>query len=173
MITADAQPVADYGLDIHGDLTKQACYLVLVASFSAAGYGYSPSSSSASPSAFIATEQPTESGAKHATGFTGNHAANHLRGDLPLADWAELNRTGALVLDVRSNTEYQQGHIPDALNIPLEELRTNLDELPKDKDIRLVCGVGQRAYYAIRILMQNGFRVKVLSGGMQTFKTWK
>ena len=115
---------------------------------------------------------PQFGAAKDPANMTGMVAANHLRGDLPLADWADLNKTEALLLDVRSPDEYERGHIPGAMNIPLEELRTHLGQLPKEREIQLVCGVGQRAYYATRILMQNGFQVKILSGGMQTFETW-
>ncbi|HYE34049.1 FAD-dependent oxidoreductase [Methylocaldum sp.] len=59
----------------------------------------------------------------------------------------------------------------NAQNLPLETLRDRLHELPRDRDIWLVCGVGQRAYYAFRVLMQNGLQVKVLSGGMQTYQS--
>lgn len=114
---------------------------------------------------------PQFGAAKDPANLAGMLAANHMRGDLPLADWDGLSQTDALLLDVRSHNEYGQGHIPGAVNIPLEELRGNLGQLPEDREIWLVCGVGQRAYYAIRILMQNGFLVKILSGGMQTFKT--
>jgi rhodanese-related sulfurtransferase len=116
---------------------------------------------------------PQFGAAKDPVNMAGMVAANHLRGDLPLADWAHLPATDALLLDVRSESEYRESHIRDARNIPLEELRTRLDELPRNREIWLVCGVGQRAYYAIRTLVQTGFRVKVLSGGMQTYQTWQ
>jgi rhodanese-related sulfurtransferase len=115
---------------------------------------------------------PQFGAAKDPVNMAGMVAANHLRGGLPLADWNGLDSTDALLLDVRSEGEYRRGHAPQAVNIPLEELRRRLGELSKEREIWLVCGVGQRAYYAIRILMQNGFKVKVLSGGMQTFRTW-
>jgi len=115
---------------------------------------------------------PQFGAAKDPVNVAGMVAANHLRGDLPLADWAELERVEALLVDVRTEAEYHTGHIPNAQNIPLESLRGRLGELPKNREIWLVCGVGQRAYYAIRTLMQNGFRVKVLSGGMHTYQTW-
>jgi rhodanese-related sulfurtransferase len=116
---------------------------------------------------------PQFGAAKDPVNMAGMVAANHLRGGLPLADWSQLGQTGALLLDVRSPGEYERGHAPEAVNIPLEELRTRLGELPEPREIWLVCGVGQRAYYAIRILLQNGFSVKVLSGGMQTWQTWQ
>lgn len=55
---------------------------------------------------------------------------------------------------------------PAAVNITLDELRTRLDELPRDRDIHVICRSGQRAYYATRILLQNGFSARNLSGGM-------
>ena len=113
---------------------------------------------------------PQFGAAKDPANVAGMVAANHLRGDLPLADWAELESTGALIVDVRSEAEFAGDHIPGALNLPLESVRSRSEELPRDREIWLVCGVGQRAYYAIRVLAQKGFRVKVLSGGMQTYR---
>jgi rhodanese-related sulfurtransferase len=57
-------------------------------------------------------------------------------------------------------------NVPGAVNIPLGELRGRLDELPKDKEINILCRSAQRAYYATRILLQNGFKAKNISGGM-------
>jgi NADPH-dependent 2,4-dienoyl-CoA reductase/sulfur reductase-like enzyme/rhodanese-related sulfurtransferase len=113
---------------------------------------------------------PQFGAAKDPVNLAGMIAANHLRGGLPLADWDELEKTAALLVDVRSEAEFAGGHIPNARNLPLETLRDRLHELPRDRDIWLVCGVGQRAYYAFRLLMQNGFQVRVLSGGMQTYR---
>jgi pyruvate/2-oxoglutarate dehydrogenase complex dihydrolipoamide dehydrogenase (E3) component/rhodanese-related sulfurtransferase len=115
---------------------------------------------------------PQFGAAKDPVNQAGMVASNHLRGDLPLADWAALDGTAALVLDVRSEAEFAGGHIPGAVNIPLEALRGRLDELPATGEIWLVCGVGQRAYYAMRALIQRGFRVRALSGGMQTYRTF-
>ncbi|WP_026611650.1 FAD-dependent oxidoreductase [Methylocaldum szegediense] len=113
---------------------------------------------------------PQFGAAKDPVNLAGMIAANHLRGDLPLADWEELATTPALLVDVRSETEFAGSHVPNARNLPLETLRDRLHELPRDRDIWLICGVGQRAYYAFRLLAQNGFQVKVLSGGMQTYQ---
>ncbi len=111
---------------------------------------------------------PQFGAAKDSVNLAGMIAANHLRGDLPLADWQALEETPARIVGVRSTAEFAGGHIPGATNIPLEELRSRLGDLPKAQEIWLVCGVGQRAYYATRVLMQHGFTVKNLSGGMQT-----
>ncbi|MCG8605565.1 FAD-dependent oxidoreductase, partial [bacterium] len=111
---------------------------------------------------------PQYGAAKDPVNLAGMIAANHLRGDLPLAKWEELADSKVQILDVRSVAEFRVEHLNNAKNIPLEELRDRLHELPGDREIWLVCGVGQRAYYATRLLMQGGYKVKNLSGGMQT-----
>jgi NADPH-dependent 2,4-dienoyl-CoA reductase/sulfur reductase-like enzyme/rhodanese-related sulfurtransferase len=114
---------------------------------------------------------PQFGAAKDPVNLAGMIAANHLRGDLPLADWGELERGDAEIVDVRSAEEFkEEGHLPGSRNIPLEQLRGRLDELPLDREIHLVCGVGQRAYYATRALLQRGFDVKNLSGGLKTYR---
>lgn len=116
---------------------------------------------------------PQFGAAKDPVNMAGMIAANALRGDLPLASWETLEETSAYVIDVRSPSEFARGHIPRATNIPLEELRSRLSELPQGQELWLVCGVGQRAYYATRLLLQHGFTVKNLSGGMQTYATFE
>lgn len=113
---------------------------------------------------------PQFGGAKDPVNYAGMIASNNVRGNLPLADWSHLHTTNALVVDVRDEDEFQEGHIPDAVNIPLNEIRTRLCELPLDRELWLTCGVGQRAYYATRILQQKGFKAKNLPGGMKTFQ---
>jgi NADPH-dependent 2,4-dienoyl-CoA reductase/sulfur reductase-like enzyme/rhodanese-related sulfurtransferase len=115
---------------------------------------------------------PQFGAAKDPINLAGMIAANHLRGTLPLASWDALATTQAHVVDVRSAAEFAAHHIPGAINIPLDELRGRLGELAGDREIWVVCGVGQRAYYATRILMHHGFRVCNLSGGMQTYAGW-
>jgi NADPH-dependent 2,4-dienoyl-CoA reductase/sulfur reductase-like enzyme/rhodanese-related sulfurtransferase len=116
---------------------------------------------------------PQFGAAKDPVNLAGMVAANHLRGDLPLVDWSEFANGDAEIVDVRSADEFQEGHHPDARNIPLEELRGRLDELPADREIHLVCGVGQRAYYATRALLQRGFDARNLSGGMKTYHAFE
>ncbi|QFY41219.1 CoA-disulfide reductase [Candidatus Methylospira mobilis] len=115
---------------------------------------------------------PQFGAAKDPVNMAGMIASNVLRGDLALANWNDISNTDALILDVRSPAEFDAGYMPDALNIPLETLRERLAELPVDREILLVCGVGQRAYYAARTLKQAGFQVSILSGGMQTYRTF-
>ena len=113
---------------------------------------------------------PQFGGAKDPVNYAGMIASNTLRGDNPLADWSRLACEGALLLDVRDPDEFEEGCIPGAINLPLNELRSRLDELPRDREIQVYCGVGQRAYYAMRILLQNGYQAKNLSGGIRTYK---
>jgi NADPH-dependent 2,4-dienoyl-CoA reductase/sulfur reductase-like enzyme/rhodanese-related sulfurtransferase len=112
---------------------------------------------------------PQYGAAKDPVNLAGMIAANVLRGDLPLARWEEAGRDGSLLVDVRQPAEFEAGHIPGAVNIPLNELRARLDELPRDREVLLCCGVGQRSYYATRVLMQRGLRVRNLPGGLQTW----
>jgi NADPH-dependent 2,4-dienoyl-CoA reductase/sulfur reductase-like enzyme/rhodanese-related sulfurtransferase len=112
---------------------------------------------------------PQFGAAKDPINMAGMIAANVLRGDVETAPWESLNHNGYLLLDVRQPDEFREGHIPGASNIPLPELRGRLGELPREKEIRLYCGVGQRAYYASRVLAQHGFRVKNFPGGYRTY----
>ena len=69
-------------------------------------------------------------------------------------------------MDVRQLVELIVERVPDAVNIPLDERRARLSELPRDREILVICRSGQRAYYATRILLQNGFKARDISGGM-------
>jgi NADPH-dependent 2,4-dienoyl-CoA reductase/sulfur reductase-like enzyme/rhodanese-related sulfurtransferase len=111
---------------------------------------------------------PQFGSAKDPVNFAGMVAADILRGDMPLNHWSSMNfeEEGAVLLDVRESIELAVEQVPDAINIPLGQLRSRLDELPKDKEINVFCRSGQRSWYATRILMQNGFKVRNISGGM-------
>ncbi|NIO43149.1 MAG: hypothetical protein GTO41_25135 [Burkholderiales bacterium] len=67
---------------------------------------------------------------------------------------------------MRNRQELTAENVSGAANIPLPELRGRLDELPRDQEILVTCRSGQRAYYATRTLLQNGFRARNVSGGM-------
>jgi NADPH-dependent 2,4-dienoyl-CoA reductase/sulfur reductase-like enzyme/rhodanese-related sulfurtransferase len=112
---------------------------------------------------------PQFGAAKDPINMAGMIAANVLRNDVSLAPWSSIGADDALLLDVRDRDEFESGHVPRATNIPLPELRGRLGELQKNRQIRLYCGVGQRAYYAARLLQQHGFRAQNLSGGYKTF----
>jgi rhodanese-related sulfurtransferase len=91
-------------------------------------------------------------------------AAGVLRGDMPTSHWPDTG--DGLVLDVREPFELAVENVEGAVNIPLGQLRGRLDELPRDRTIHVFCRSGQRSYYATRMLLQNGFEVKNISGGM-------
>ena len=107
---------------------------------------------------------PPFGSAKDPVNFAGMVAADVLRGDMPLSHWNSA-KTGFL-LDVREPMELAVENVPEALNIPLGQLRGRLDELPRDREIHVICRSGQRAYYATRVLLQNGFKARNISGGM-------
>ena len=107
---------------------------------------------------------PQFGSAKDAVNFAGMVAADVLAGDMPLAHWGETE--GAFLLDVRQPVELVVESLPGAVNIPLGQLRARLGELPRDREIMVVCRSAQRAYYATRILLQNGFKARNISGGM-------
>jgi NADPH-dependent 2,4-dienoyl-CoA reductase/sulfur reductase-like enzyme/rhodanese-related sulfurtransferase len=107
---------------------------------------------------------PQFGSAKSPLNFAGMVAADVLRNDLPLAHWN--GSQDGFLLDVRNPEELAVEHVPGAVNIPLPELRQRLGELPRDREIHVICRSGQRAYYATRILLQNGFKARNLSGGM-------
>ena len=73
------------------------------------------------------------------------------------------------MLDVRTPAEFACGHVPDAVNIPLDELRGRLDEIDRGQRIIAYCQVGQRGYLATRILQQAGYDAANLSGGYMTY----
>ncbi|WP_301665235.1 FAD-dependent oxidoreductase [Methanoculleus frigidifontis] len=107
---------------------------------------------------------PQFGSAKDPVNFAGMVTADVLRGDMPLSQW-DTALTGFL-LDVREPMELAVESVPEAHNIPLGELRERLGELPRDREIHVFCRSSQRAYYATRILVQNGFNAKTVSGGM-------
>ena len=107
---------------------------------------------------------PPYGSAKDPVNFAGMIAAGVLRGDMPLIHWDDVD--GNFLLDVRNPPEVDVESVPGAVNIPLHELRGRLDELPKDKEINVFCRSAQRSYYATRILLQNGFKVRNISGSM-------
>ena len=76
------------------------------------------------------------------------------------------HRAAAFLLDVRNPPELAVESVPGAVNIPLPQLRARLGELPRDREIHVICRSAVRAYYATRILLQNGFTAKNISGGM-------
>lgn len=117
---------------------------------------------------------PPFGSAKDPVNLAGMAAQNVVAGDVRLAQWHEvaaLDSAQTLLLDVRTPAERQKGFIPGSIHIPLDELRARLDELPRDKELLVYCQSGQRSYFACRLLAQNGFRVRNLTGSYRTWKT--
>ncbi|MFZ2456877.1 MAG: rhodanese-like domain-containing protein [Candidatus Altiarchaeia archaeon] len=75
-----------------------------------------------------------------------------------------------LLLDVREEDEYALGHIPGAVNVPLSDLHNRIKELKKDKSIVAICLSGGRAKVAAKLLGEKGFNVKIMAGGMRSWK---
>ncbi len=107
---------------------------------------------------------PPYGSAKDPVNFAGMVAVDVLKGDMPLVHW-DSTQNGFL-LDVRNPQELEVEKVDGAVNIPLPTLRSRLSELPKDREIFVFCRSAQRSYYATRILLQNGFKVRNISGGM-------
>ncbi len=108
---------------------------------------------------------PQFGSAKDPVNLAGMIATNILDGYVSVAHWDEIANSDALLIDVREVSEFKDRHIKNALNFPLSTLRTQMTELPKDREILIYCLVGQRSYYAARMLALNGYSVRNLSGG--------
>ena len=117
---------------------------------------------------------PQFGSAKDPINMAGFIAAGVLRGDHPIAHVDTLNSgdSDVALIDVRTPGEFAAGTIDDAVNVPLDDLRDRLGELPADRRLIVFCKVGQRGYMAARILAQHGYDVANLSGGYTTWKQW-
>lgn len=117
---------------------------------------------------------PQYGSAKDPINMTGFVAGGMLRGEHPQFDveavLAASESQRPFVLDVRTPQEFSAGAIPGAVNIPVDELRSRLEKIPRDREIAAYCQVGQRGYLATRILRQNGFSVSNIGGGFTTYK---
>ncbi|WP_373733914.1 FAD-dependent oxidoreductase [Bacteroides heparinolyticus] len=117
---------------------------------------------------------PPFSSAKDPVAIAGYVASNIVGGAMPAISWRELleKKEQVVLVDTRTAEEFSFGTIPGALNIPLDEMRERLAEIPADKPVVLFCAVGLRGYLAQRILMGRGYRdVRNLMGGYKTFST--
>lgn len=117
---------------------------------------------------------PQYGSAKDPVNMAGFVASGLLRGEHPQTDidkvLAQKPAERPMLLDVRTIEEFSAGHLPGAVNIPVDELRSRLNELPCDRPIAAYCQVGQRGYLATRILLQSGFQVTNLGGGYRTYR---
>ena len=117
---------------------------------------------------------PPFSSAKDPVAIAGYVAEDMITGKTNPVYWRELRdieMENKFLLDVRTQDEFALGSLPGAINIPLDELRDRMSELPKDRMIYTFCAVGLRGYLAYRILTQHGFdKVRNLSGGLKTYR---
>jgi NADPH-dependent 2,4-dienoyl-CoA reductase/sulfur reductase-like enzyme/rhodanese-related sulfurtransferase len=111
---------------------------------------------------------PPFGSAKDPVNLVGFVAANDLEGLAPLIT-ADALPSNASLLDVRTLEEVEQGAIPGAVTIPLDELRQRIAEVPRDRPLVVYCAVGKRAYFAQRILAQHGHSALNLTGGYTTY----
>jgi NADPH-dependent 2,4-dienoyl-CoA reductase/sulfur reductase-like enzyme/rhodanese-related sulfurtransferase len=117
---------------------------------------------------------PPYSSAKDPINMAGFVAENILLKRLHVFYWNELNKINeaGILIDVRRADEYAAGKIANAINIPVDEIRDRINEIPKEKQIFIYCEAGLRGYLAQRILKQNGFdQVSNLSGGYFLWKS--
>ncbi len=119
---------------------------------------------------------PQFGSAKDPVNMVGFVATGILDNTHPQITWEkvlELKKGTYLLLDVRTKEEFENDHIPDAMHIPVDELRNRINEVPNNRLLVTYCQVGQRGYIATRILLQKGFSVKNLSGGFKTFELYR
>ena len=118
---------------------------------------------------------PPFSSAKDPVAIAGYVAGNILSGKMDPLYWREMQQVDTskvTLVDVRTSDEYSLGSIPGAVNIPLDDLRSRMVEIPIDRPVWLFCGVGLRGYLASNILKGNGYKeVRNLIGGLKTYKT--
>lgn len=112
---------------------------------------------------------PPFNSAKDPVNILGMNALNILTNQVNMAFLEDLN-DGSLLIDVRGAPMFKQKTIEGAINIPIVELRSRLNEIPKDKKVVLFCNTGYTSYCASRILKQNGFEnVYSFGGGMRFY----
>ena len=118
---------------------------------------------------------PPFSSAKDPVAISGYVAGNILSGKMTPLYWRELQQADLLkvtLVDVRTTDEASLGSIPGAVNIPLDDLRERMNEIPTDRPVYLFCGVGLRGYLASNILKGHGYQdVRNLIGGLKTYKS--
>lgn len=118
---------------------------------------------------------PPYSSAKDPVNMAGYAIENILSGRVKTFHWNDVNKLledpSVLLLDTRTDLEYEDGAIDNFVNIPLDDLRTRLGELDQSKKIYVTCQIGLRGYIACRILTQHGFDCYNLSGGYRLYSS--
>lgn len=116
---------------------------------------------------------PPFSSAKDPVNMAAYTAGNIINGDVEAIDWLdvpEMVEQGVWLLDVRTEREVEKGAVQGAYNIPLDELRSRLDEIPRDRVVAVSCQAGLRSYIGTRILRQHDFDVRNISGGYKMYE---
>ncbi len=128
-----------------------------------------PNASNAPAVAPAAPQAATPAAASVAEKKKGEYAKAEIR----TIDWAkaeELAQAGGLYVDVRYPEELSQGYVMNSVNIPLDEIKHRLNELPKDRDLLVYCRSGRRSEAATNLLQKNGFeRVYNVAGGFLAY----
>ncbi|HPA63084.1 MAG TPA: FAD-dependent oxidoreductase [Spirochaetota bacterium] len=118
---------------------------------------------------------PPYSSAKDAVNIAGFTAENIVKGEVKTLSWNDVKNiypSDWQIIDVRTPAEHELGSIMNSINIPIDSLRSRIDEVSKDKNILLYCAVGLRGYVALKILANKGFKnVYNLSGGYKLYST--
>ncbi|TGE38827.1 CoA-disulfide reductase [Desulfosporosinus fructosivorans] len=117
---------------------------------------------------------PPFSSAKDPVNMAGYVAQNVLAGrvdPISMEQYMAYDQENTVLVDVRTELEFKNGHFEGALNIPVDSLRERLGELDKDKEILEYCQIGLRGYVASRILTQKGYKVKNIDGGYKSSLT--
>lgn len=115
---------------------------------------------------------PPFSSAKDPIAIAGYVASNVISGAMPVITWRELlvERDKVMLIDVRTEEEFSFGTLPGAVNMPLDDLRNRLQDIPRSVPVVLFCAVGLRGYLAQRILLGAGYdNVRNLLGGSKTY----
>lgn len=118
---------------------------------------------------------PPYSSAKDPVNYAGFVAMNVMSGLVSQYFWDELDGKvsdpGVTVVDVRSPKEYAEGHLDGTVNIPVDEIRDRISEIPEGRPVCLVCHSGLRSYIAARVLEQNGYECSHLAGGFRLYSS--
>lgn len=116
---------------------------------------------------------PPYNSAKDPVNMLGYYASNIIDGLTEIIQWHEidkLDKNNTVILDIREEFELVTGSFDNSIHIPLSQLRTRLDEIPKYKQIYVTCQVGLRGYVACRVLEQSGINCKNIDGGVKTYQ---
>ncbi len=119
---------------------------------------------------------PPFSSAKDPINMLGYAAANIVNQDVEVIQWDKVRNKleqGAVLVDVRASSELKAGIVEGSVNIPVDELRQNLDRIPQDREVLVYCRSGLRSYVGCRILKQLGYKATNIDGGYLMYKNYE